>query len=62
LADEKARVDTVANVSAIAPGQPFMLGFKFTIAPGWHIYWKNPGDSGLPTEVKLNLPEGFHRQ
>jgi DsbC/DsbD-like thiol-disulfide interchange protein len=26
---------------------------------GWHTYWKNPGDSGLPTTIKWNLPEGF---
>jgi DsbC/DsbD-like thiol-disulfide interchange protein len=54
-----AQVETMADVSSVAAGQPFTVGFKFTIEPGWHIYWKNPGDSGLPTEVKLKLPEGF---
>jgi thiol:disulfide interchange protein DsbD len=27
--------------------------------PGWHTYWRNPGDSGLPTRVRWTLPEGF---
>jgi DsbC/DsbD-like thiol-disulfide interchange protein len=58
-AQPKADLQAVANVSAIVPGQPFMLGFKFSIQPGWHIYWTNPGDSGLPTQIKLNLPPGF---
>ncbi len=34
-----------------------LLGIKFEIEPGWHIYWENSGDSGLPTEVKWNLPD-----
>jgi len=55
----KVQAEAIADTSAIVPGKPFMLGFKFTIEPNWHIYWKNPGDSGLPTQVKLSLPEGF---
>jgi thiol:disulfide interchange protein DsbD len=27
--------------------------------PGWHTYWRNPGDAGLPTRAKWTLPEGF---
>jgi DsbC/DsbD-like thiol-disulfide interchange protein len=41
------------------PGQPFRIGVLLKIEPGWHIYWKNPGDSGLATTVKLQLPPGF---
>jgi thiol:disulfide interchange protein DsbD len=31
----------------------------FEIEEGWHVYWKNPGDAGLATEVRLTLPEGL---
>jgi DsbC/DsbD-like thiol-disulfide interchange protein/cytochrome c biogenesis protein CcdA len=27
--------------------------------PGWHGYWLNPGDAGLPMDVKWQLPAGF---
>ena len=27
--------------------------------PDWHVYWKNPGDSGLPTALEWVLPAGF---
>ena len=27
--------------------------------PGWHVYWRNPGDAGLPTEIAWTLPPGF---
>src|SRR5918994_1841385 len=26
--------------------------------PHWHTYWRNPGDSGLPTKLELTLPQG----
>jgi thiol:disulfide interchange protein DsbD len=26
--------------------------------PGWHTYWRNPGDSGLATDIKWTLPHG----
>ncbi len=41
-----------------AAGRPMWLGLQFTHAPGWHTYWKNPGDSGLPTELSWQLPAG----
>lgn len=33
------------------------LIFKFNIAEHWHIYWLNPGDSGIPTEIKIDAPD-----
>lgn len=41
------------------PGVPLRVGVKFKIAPKWHIYWLNPGDSGQQTAVKLALPPGW---
>ncbi len=56
---EHVQADLLADVRSIQPGQPFWLGVRLNVDPGWHIYWKNPGDSGLPTRVKFNLPDGF---
>ena len=49
----------LADASAVAAGKPFKVGVLFRIAPEWHIYWKYPGDAGLPTAVTLELPKGF---
>jgi DsbC/DsbD-like thiol-disulfide interchange protein len=49
----------VADTAAIRPGGEFRLGVLFRMAPEWHIYWKNPGESGLATEVRFDLPDGF---
>jgi len=53
------KASIVSDVSAVEPGKPFLLGVLFEVDPGWHIYWKNSGDTGLPTKVLFKLPEGF---
>ncbi len=42
-----------------APDGSILLGLRFTIEPGWYLYWKNPGDAGLPIAVKWELPAGY---
>ncbi len=58
-APEHAAASFMADTSAVRPGQPFRVGVLLKIEPGWHVYWLNPGDAGLPTTVTLHLPEGF---
>ncbi|OJX28481.1 MAG: protein-disulfide reductase [Burkholderiales bacterium 68-12] len=43
----------------LGPGRPMWLGLRLRHAPDWHTYWKNPGDSGLPTELRWELPAGL---
>jgi thiol:disulfide interchange protein/DsbC/DsbD-like thiol-disulfide interchange protein len=43
----------------VAPGQPLWVGLNIAHQPEWHTYWKNPGDSGLPTELTWTLPAGI---
>ncbi len=46
--------------AAIAPGETFTIALRQTIIPNWHTYWRNPGDSGEPTQVLAwSLPPGF---
>ncbi|MCS6817986.1 MAG: protein-disulfide reductase DsbD family protein [Blastocatellia bacterium] len=49
----------VADVATVQPGRAFTVGLYFQIEPGWHIYWENSGDAGLPIRVAWALPEGF---
>jgi thiol:disulfide interchange protein DsbD len=39
--------------------KPFTVGIRFVLEPDWYLYWKNPGDSGLPIDVKWDLPKGW---
>ena len=53
------RVSLVADRDAIKPGETFTLGVKLKVEKGWHIYWENCGDAGLPTSADVRAPEGF---
>lgn len=39
-----------------APAGQAHLALVFSLHPGWHIYWKNPGDAGYPPSVSTALP------
>ncbi|GAA4755220.1 thioredoxin family protein [Sphingomonas daechungensis] len=41
------------------PGGEVELAIRMNTQPGWHGYWLNPGDAGLPMEVKWELPPGY---
>lgn len=41
------------------PGGEIELAIAMHPAPGWHGYWLNPGDAGLPMQVQWHLPNGF---
>ncbi|MCD8497606.1 MAG: thioredoxin family protein [Alphaproteobacteria bacterium] len=43
----------------IRPGEEIWVGVEQSIAPEWHTYWRNPGDSGSDPRVVWSLPEGF---
>jgi thiol:disulfide interchange protein DsbD len=55
----QVRAELVAHApEGVAPGKPLWLGLKIEHQPHWHTYWKNPGDSGLPTTMEWQLPAG----
>jgi thiol:disulfide interchange protein DsbD len=43
----------------VTPGSTVWLGLRLQHQPHWHTYWKNPGDSGLPTQLQWTLPPGL---
>lgn len=53
------RVQLISEVSAITPGQSFWVGLVQTVDPGWHTYWRNPGDSGAATRITLDLNDDW---
>lgn len=53
------RASLTAEKEGIFPGDEIFIALQLDMPPGWHVYWKNSGDSGEPTELKLSLPEGF---
>ena len=52
-----ARVELLS--AQLGPSGQAWLGVHFSLEKDWHIYWVNPGDSGLPPVLKWQLPSGF---
>lgn len=46
-----ARTALLLDREQAAPGERVRVGVHFTMEPGWHIYWRNSGQSGYPSEV-----------
>ncbi|MBO9547801.1 thioredoxin family protein [Caulobacter sp.] len=51
--------ELVAQESGIAPGGTIYVALRQKIIPGWHTYWRNPGDAGEATKIAWTLPQGW---
>ncbi len=59
LPADLVQASLLAEPASIQPGEPFTVGIRMVMKPHWHVYWRNPGDSGLPPEIAWTLPPGF---
>ncbi|MDX9857460.1 MAG: protein-disulfide reductase DsbD family protein [candidate division Zixibacteria bacterium] len=53
------RAELISETESIQPGRPFWTGLRLVMDEHWHVYWRNPGDAGLPPTISWNLPDGF---
>jgi thiol:disulfide interchange protein len=59
VTSERVRAELMAHApEGIAPGKKVWVGLQLAHQPHWHTYWKNSGDSGLPTQLEWTLPPG----
>ena len=56
---EHVEAQLFAEREATQAGKAAPVGLRLRMADHWHTYWKNPGDSGLPTRIQWVLPEGW---
>ena len=54
-----ARMDLLTRHRTVAPGSELLLGIRWQIAPKWHMYWRNPGDSGTAPRITVTGVEGM---
>jgi thiol:disulfide interchange protein/DsbC/DsbD-like thiol-disulfide interchange protein len=52
------RIDLLPETEQPAPGGTVTLAFVSQPQQGWHGYWRNPGDAGVPTRLDWRLPQG----
>ena len=55
---ERIEAELVPMSAWAAPGSTAVVAIRQRIQPGWHTYWRNPGDSGGPTTLRWSLPAG----
>jgi thiol:disulfide interchange protein DsbD len=51
--------ELVPEHATLVPGEPLTVALRLAMDRGWHTYWQNPGDSGLPTTLAWKLPAGM---
>ena len=56
---DHVEAELIVRESALVPGTTALAGLRMKIAPHWHTYWQNPGDSGAPATIAWKLPRGM---
>lgn len=52
--ERRAEVTLVSERAQAVAGETFYLALDMTMDDGWHVYWRNAGDAGLPPEIIWN--------
>ena len=56
---EQVGIRLLSSHKQVSPGGTLQIGIRQDIAPHWHTYWVNPGDSGMATQARWQLPAGW---
>lgn len=56
--DARTEVELIAQDTSARPGSETLVALWFKPDPDWHLYWRNPGDSGMAPDIRWELPEG----
>lgn len=54
-----ARADLLRSGNGYQSGHAVQAALRLSLDPGWHTYWINPGEGGMPISVEWVLPEGW---
>ncbi len=57
---DNARVELVSENQSIQPGESFWIGVHMELREGWYVYYRNPGDSGMPLMVEWTHDKNFN--
>ena len=54
----QTRAELSAERRVTAPGESLWVALSIDLKPGWHTYWRTPGDAGEPIIIRWKLPAG----
>ncbi|MFQ5698150.1 MAG: protein-disulfide reductase DsbD family protein [Myxococcota bacterium] len=55
--DPRVEATLLVDAAEARPGEPVRMGVLFDLDPGWHVYWRNPGEAGLPVELDWQVED-----
>src|SRR5881392_2280624 len=55
----KTQARLLLSAEVARPGETVLGGVLLKMPSGWHTYWRNAGDSGTPTKINWQLPDGI---
>ncbi len=58
LAAHHTQAKLILSADTAKPGDTILAGVDLKMEPGWHTYWKNPGEAGMATKIEWQLPPG----
>ena len=53
-----ATLELISEWTSVVPGRSHAVAVRVELEEGWHTYWENPGETGLPAEISWELPPG----
>lgn len=56
----QTRMRLLLSHEVARPGETITAALEMVSAPGWHTYWRNPGDAGIATSIEWELPAGVN--
>ncbi len=54
-----ASAELLQSSKGYQAGSPVEVALRLSIDEGWHTYWVNPGEAGMPLSVEWTLPDGW---
>jgi thiol:disulfide interchange protein DsbD len=55
IVTDRTRATLMVDVKRVTRGGAVPVALRLQLRPGWHTYWRNPGDSGEPAGVKVRV-------
>ncbi len=59
IVNDYTTTEIIAESDSFAPGQTLWFAIRQELRPGWHVFWTNPGDAGLPLKLDWSLPANY---
>jgi len=57
--EQYSQIKIIPSQTILSPNSEITIATEIKLAPNWHVYWENPGDSGLPVSIEWDAPDGF---